>query len=181
MRKISFFLLFTISTLTILAQEMPKFSYETGVGIAWEPTIGLPCANTYNTLNYNLGSRFSISGNIGVIQSFNVENDYKKNASSMTIDANLNYSILRFNKNSLIIGAGLSLLKGSLSYDDGLQNYPIHNIEYLSNLGVNALIKYRYFMSEKWSGSITFRTFVIDPTVFSNSFSSITYGWIYSF
>lgn len=181
MKKLIFFLFFTLSTFTVAAQGMPKFSYETGIGIAWEPTIGLPCTNMNNTLNYNLSTRFSLSGTIGFFQSLNFENDFKKNASSMTIDANINYSVFKFNDNSLIIGAGLSLLKGSLSYDDGLQNNPIHNIDYLSNLGVNVLIKYRYFISEKWTGNITLKTVLKDPTVLTSGFSSITYGWAYSF
>lgn len=168
-------------SISIFAQHNSKFSYETGLGIAWEGDYGMIGLNQYNTLNYNFSNLFTLSSNLGFFQSTNFPNDFSSNASSILCDLNLNYNALKNNKSSLILGAGLTYFKGALSYDEGTLINPIQRVTYYNNIGINAVLKYKYRISERWSGNIALRTYFQDPTVFIATFSSITYGLTYSF
>lgn len=172
--------LLTLACLHIFSQENLKLSLETGIGAAWEPNIGMPGVHVYNTLNYALNSHFLLSANMGYFQSL-FESHYPQNGSFLTFDVNINAKILKFSKGDLIFGLGVSYIKGASSYEWGSSIDIKQSVDYINTIGANALLKYKHRLSERWSGNIAVRTYFPDPTVFMATFSSITYGFSYSF
>lgn len=172
--------LLTLAYLHIFSQDNLKLSFETGIGAAWEPNVGMPGVHVYNTLNYTLNSHLFLSTNIGYFQSL-IERNYPENGSFLTFDTNINAKILKFSKGDLIFGLGLSYIKGASSYEWGSSTDIRQSVDYINTIGANALLKYKYRLSESWSGNIALRTYFQDPTVFMATFSSITYGFSYSF
>lgn len=91
--------LLTLAYLHIFSQDNLKLSFETGIGAAWEPNVGMPGVHVYNTLNYTLNSHLFLSTNIGYFQSL-----FERNFSSLkmdlflTFDTNINAKILKFSK-----------------------------------------------------------------------------------
>lgn len=168
-------------SISFFAQQNSKLSYETGLGIAWEGDYGMIGLNQYNTLNYSFSKYFILSSNLGFFQSTNFADDFRNNSSSMLCDLNLNYNVLKNTKSTFILGAGLTYFKGALSYDEGTLINPVQRATYYNNIGLNAMLKYKYCISESWSGNIALRTYFQDPTAFIATFSSITYGLSYSF
>lgn len=172
---------FALITISVSAQKKSKLDFETGIGLGWEGDYGLVGMNQYNTLIYNLSDNFSLSGNFGFFQSLNFRDEFNSNSSSLLLDLDVNYSLLNRNKNSLIIGAGVTYFKGVLAYDDGTLPNPRHNVDYYNSIGLNCMLKYKYNISEKWSGNIAIRTYLMDPTTLLLSYSTISYGFSYSF
>ena len=100
MKKPLLVLLLTLNYLQIFSQENSKLSFETGMGAAWEPNVGMPGVHAYNTLNYKLNSHLILSANIGYFQSL-FERNYPENGSFLTFDTNFNANIAKFTKSDL--------------------------------------------------------------------------------
>lgn len=177
----AFLAILILFTISVSAQQKSKIDFETGIGLGWEGDYGMIGINHYNSIMYNLNNNFSLSANLGSFQSLTYPKEFENNSSSLLFDINFNYSMLKFNESRLIVGAGLSYFKGILAWDDGSLNNPKHNVNYNNNIGVNCIVKYKYRISDKWSGNIALRTYLMDPTVFLLTYSSITYGLSYSF